>query len=86
MFLSQNKQTDNLIAQLKRVNKTVKVFGDDTWVKLFDFGEGSEFVCDSTFNIRDYDACDEFIYENLHNFVKMDPEDGTRSRKKDNLE
>ncbi len=83
MFLSQKKKTDNLINQLKRANKTVKVFGDDTWVKLFEFPEGSQFVCDSTFNIRDYDGCDELIYENLHRFVKTDTVDATIINKKD---
>ena len=43
-------------------------------------------MCDSTFNIRDYDACDELIYENLHRFVKMDPKDGNSNRKKANPE
>jgi len=37
MFLSSKKQTDNLIDQLHKHNKSVKVFGDDTWTKLFNF-------------------------------------------------
>ncbi len=28
-------------------------------------------MCDSTFNIRDYDSCDELVYRNLHRFVKL---------------
>lgn len=58
MFLSNKLQTDNIIDQLTRHNKSVRVFGDDTWMKLFNIPEANGFVCDSTFNIRDYDSCD----------------------------
>ncbi len=70
MFLSSQSKVDNLIDQLNRRNKSVKVFGDDTWKKLFKFQDKDSFVCDSTFNIKDYDGCDNLIYNNLHNFIK----------------
>lgn len=58
MFLSSKTKADNLIDQIYRKKKRVKVFGDDTWTKLFSFAQEDTKVCDSTFNIRDYDGCD----------------------------
>ena len=36
-FLASKTDLDNIIKQLTIHNKTSMVFGDDTWVKLFDF-------------------------------------------------
>ncbi len=82
MFLSSKKQTDNVIDQMLIHNKTAKVFGDDTWVKLFNFDSNNSFVCDSTFNIRDYDSCDQLIYQNLHKYIKKEEQNQRDKDKK----
>lgn len=58
MFLSSKTKSDNLIDQIYKKKKRVKIFGDNTWTKLFHFAKEDIKVCDSTFNIRDYDSCD----------------------------
>lgn len=43
MFLSERRKgADNLIEQLRRSGKGVRVLGDDTWGRLFDLRSGGK--------------------------------------------
>lgn len=61
-------QTDNLISQLTRANKTSVVYGDDTWVKLFDLTNSK--ICSNTYDVNDIEGCDRLIYEHLPSELK----------------
>lgn len=62
-FLSSKLGIDNIPSQLLSANKSSIVFGDDTWIKLFDFSSNK--VCENTYDIQDYDSCDANVYKYL---------------------
>ena len=62
-FLAAQISIDNIITQLNASNKSSIVFGDDTWVKLFDFSDSK--TCANTYDVNDISSCDETIYKNL---------------------
>ena len=55
-FLASKIKIDNIITQLNIKNKTSIIFGDDTWIKLFDFNASN--VCQNTYDVNDIDGCD----------------------------
>jgi hypothetical protein len=69
MFLAKQTNMNNLIGGMRREGKEVAVFGDDTWVRLFGVRQREEWTCDGTFNIRDYDSCDNTIYQHLQKVI-----------------
>lgn len=50
-FLASKVDADNLITQLNFDNKSSAIFGDNTWVKLFNFTTSE--VCVNTFDVHD---------------------------------
>ena len=62
-FFSTSVGVDNLLSQLKSHNKSTAFVGDDTWGKLFPFT--SSVPCPNTFDIWDWDDCDDLIYQHL---------------------
>lgn len=59
-FFASRTATDSIIHQLNLLNRSSFVMGDDTWVKLFSFTGGQ--TCSNTYNVHDYDSCDQSIY------------------------
>lgn len=45
--------------------------GDDTWMKLFSFTGGE--ICSNTYNVHDYDSCDQSIYYNMIEEITSKP-------------
>lgn len=62
-FLASRVDYDNLVSQLNHNNKSAAIFGDNTWVKLFDFSHSE--VCVNTFDVHDLDTCDRVVYDHL---------------------
>lgn len=62
-FLASRVDYDNIISQINNNNKSAAIFGDNTWVKLFDFGHSE--VCVNTFDVHDLDTCDMVVYDHL---------------------
>ena len=59
-FFSSKVHVDNIVSQLTLHKKSSLAIGDDTWAKLFSFT--SEIPCKTTFDIWDWDTCDQLIY------------------------
>lgn len=59
-FFASRTSTDNIVHQLNLQNRSSFVMGDDTWIKIFRFTGGE--TCSNTYNVHDYDSCDQSIY------------------------
>ena len=64
-FFSSRVRVDNLVEQINRNNGVTVSLGDDTWNKLFNFK--ISYPCQTTFDIWDWNTCDQIIYNNLIN-------------------
>lgn len=72
-FFSSRVKADNIISKMRNNgrhenNKKTVQLGDDTWIKLFSFDVS--YPCETTFDIWDWETCDNIIYSNLINEVE----------------
>ena len=64
-FDSYMIEDDNLIQQVFQNNKSVVIFGDDTWLSLFEANIIEQHHTYPSFNIKDLDSNDEHVNKHL---------------------
>jgi phosphatidylinositol glycan class O len=67
---SSSVKEDNLIFQFQKLQKEMKVYGDDTWKLLFPT-EFNEYAMFDSFNTRDLNTVDEGILKKLKDFSSI---------------
>ncbi|CAD5209762.1 unnamed protein product [Bursaphelenchus xylophilus] len=65
-FAAVQVEEDNLLYQLKSLNKTITFYGDDTWAQLFPDAFSHSVGMDS-FNVKDLDTVDTAVRQLLFN-------------------
>lgn len=67
-FFSSSVRVDHIVQQVFRNQKKSSILGDDTWTKLFKFD--TSYPCKTTFDIWDWETCDNIIYSNLETEIR----------------